>query len=359
MKLKIKGNTIGLIALIILILLSLYKIPNFISYNRLHDLGFSDEAIKAINTKGVKAQIIRNNFYSKYLEQEVMKDTFKKEYLELYTVNDNLNEDSFYLYEKLKALKAYSDEELVKLYGNLKYYELTPLVVFDKVDVDAYIEDCKNHPDNSPTKMTLSNSYLNAYENVIEVSDPENIETYVSKKSYIGEYVPTKLVDIPSINAVPNLKLESRGLDAFTQLCNALRDNDSAVYAVSAYRSYEEQKEMHDNYGGGKEADNRVFRPGYYDDQLGLSVAIVAAENESAANFDATSAYKFMTEHGHEYGFIQRYPEGKESITGEDARKNYYRFVGQELASQIHQSGLTFDEYYMLYMYNAETTTKQ
>ena len=310
---KIKGQAISLLAGIILIALCIYKIPNFINHNRLLDLGYSEDNISMINKKGLRSIILKNNYYSEYLKQELMKDSFNKDYIELYTVTDNLNDDSFYLYERLKELKGYSDEELIKLYSEASYYQLVPLSVFDKVNIEQYIEDIKKHPENNKDITELDNNYFYE-ENIIEIEDKENIETFTSPKFYLGEYTPTKLVDIPAINGVPDLKLESKALDAFTKLCNALRDNDTPIYAVSAYKSFDEQANI---YSSSYNVQNKyVLKPGYHDAQLGLSVSIVSSENESVSNYTSTNAYKFMNEKAHEYGFIQRYPVGKEAITG-------------------------------------------
>ena len=351
-KRKIKGKILSLFCAIILLLLSIYKIPNFINHNRLLDLGYSEENIQVINKKGLRSTILKNNYYSDYLKQELMKDSFKKEYIKLYTVTDNLNEDSFYLYERLIKLKGYTNEELIELYGGCTYEQLIPLVVFDKVDINQYLEDISKHPNNNKQITILDNNYFNE-DNIIEIEDKENIETFTSPIYTLNNYAPIKLVDIPSMNAIPGLQLESRGLDAFTQLCNALRDNDSPIYAVSAYKSYDNQNETYENTHNVQ--NQYVLKAGHHDSQLGLSVAIVSGENESVANYHLTRAYNFMNEHAHEYGFILRYPENKEAITGEIGKNNYYRYVGIDLANKIYESGLTFDEYYMLYLYEVPT----
>ena len=118
----------------------------------------------------------------------------------------------------------------------------TNITIMD--NIEQYIEDVKKHPENNKDITNLDNNYFYE-ENIIEVEDKENVETFTSPKFYIGEYAPTKLVDIPAINGVPDLKLESKALDAFTKLCNALRDNDTPIYAVSAYKSYDEQADIY------------------------------------------------------------------------------------------------------------------
>ena len=344
MKRRLNGKVIALVCAVLLILLSVFKIPRFLNLAKLRGLGYSEEAITAIYKKGIRSEILKNGYYSDYLNRKVVQDDFKKQYLRLYLVTDDLNEDSFTLYERLKSLKGYTDDEMVELFGAVKRKDMIKLCVYDKVDVPAFIDDAKDG--------TLSGDYLKVYENIQEIADPTSIETFVSKKFSIGEYAPENLVPISSQNATPNQQLESRAFDAFNELCSAARSAGVPIYAVSSYKDYETLKANHDSYGGGREADAVATRGGHADAQLGLSVAVVASENESASRFNETGAYTWLLDHAHEYGWILRYPEGTEDVTGCGTQYNYFRYVGTELATQIHNSGLTFDEFYMLYLYD-------
>ena len=347
-KRKLNGKFFALLFTIVLIILSIYKIPHFINVNKLLDMGYNEKAIDAIYSKGLKKTILKNNYYSDYLNEEIVKDTFNEKYLKLYTLTDYLDDDYFNLYEKLKEKKNYSDEELEKLFSELKYYDLRPLFVFEKLDnetIDTYIEDCKNHPENNDSIFYVDNDYLKPYENYQNVIDPSLIETYVSTKSYIGEYAPTKLVEINSMHAISGVELESKALDAYTNMCLAIRQEDinMAIYAYSGYITYEN---LNSNYID----DNTNIKAGFSDSQTGLAVYVLATENPSASAFKDTKAYSWLLEHAHEYGFILRFPEGKEALTGHEAVYNYFRYVGIDLATKIYESGLSFDEYYYEYL---------
>ena len=58
----------------------------------------------------------------------------------------------------------------------------------------------------------------------------------------------------------------------------------------------------------------------------------------------------WLQKHAHEYGFILRYPKGKEYITGYDYESWHYRYVGKDVAKSIKEKGITFDEYYAYYV---------
>ena len=57
-----------------------------------------------------------------------------------------------------------------------------------------------------------------------------------------------------------------------------------------------------------------------------------------------------MQQNAHRFGWILRYPQGKQTLTGYDSESWHYRYLGVELATQVYQSGLTYDEYYALYL---------
>lgn len=342
-KRKINGRFVALLAAIILVALSIYKIPHFINTNKLSALGYDDEAISAIYKKGLRSTILKNEYYSIYLNDEVKKDDFNAKYIKLYTLTDELNEDYFNLYEKLKTNKGYNDEELETLYSNLNYVSLRPLLIFDKLEsLDDYIDDCLAHPDNTESNFVLSGDYLHPYENVTEIEDKSAIDAFVSVKTTLGEYEPEKLVNLSTYNAISGNKLQSTALSAFEEMSDAIRETGHPIYARAAYISYAEQKELHTD-------NNKQIKEGFSDAQTGLAVYVVETGKESTA-FKDTEAYKWLIENSYKYGFILRYPEGKEEFTGHSASYDYFRYVGKDLAKEIHDSGLSFDEYYYYVM---------
>ena len=73
----------------------------------------------------------------------------------------------------------------------------------------------------------------------------------------------------------------------------------------------------------------------------------------SQANlFKDTEAYKWLLNNSYKYGFILRYPDGKNKLTGYNFESWHYRYVGVELAEKVYNSGLTYDEYYAFYLDN-------
>ena len=116
----------------------------------------------------------------------------------------------------------------------------------------------------------------------------------------------------------------------------------------SGFRSYEYQTQLYQNYvnkDGKEAADTYSARPGYSEHQTGLAFDIL---NRSGGllgeNSQDEKAIEWLHSHAHEYGFIVRFQEGKEAITGYQAEAWHLRYVG-DIAEQIYTSKLTLEEY--------------
>ena len=99
-----------------------------------------------------------------------------------------------------------------------------------------------------------------------------------------------------------------------------------------------------------RQAAQWVARPGTSEHNLGLAADIVSADwyaqhDDLTADFDQTPAFAWLREHCADYGFILRYPLGKESVTGVTYEPWHYRYVGEEAARAIMDAQLTLEEY--------------
>ena len=127
--------------------------------------------------------------------------------------------------------------------------------------------------------------------------------------------------------------------------------NGLHLFAVSGYRSYDRQKAVFDaevNKVGYEKAVQAVAVPGNSEHQTGLSMDI---SSESAhfgltEQFGETAEGKWLANHAHRFGFVQRYPKGKEGITGYQYESWHYRYVGVKVATEIFENQLTLEEYF-------------
>lgn len=129
---------------------------------------------------------------------------------------------------------------------------------------------------------------------------------------------------------------------------------------VSGYRSYSKQSTIYSrkvkNTGSEAKADELVARPGTSEHQIGLAMDIARKSGSSLnSSFGKTAEGKWVFENCWQYGFIIRYPEGAEAITGYSYEPWHVRYVGKEMAKEIYESGLpmeSFMEDYKLQVYD-------
>lgn len=117
----------------------------------------------------------------------------------------------------------------------------------------------------------------------------------------------------------------------------------------SGFRSYEYQTKLYQNYvnkDGKEAADTYSARPGYSEHQTGLAFDILnGAGGLLGENPQDEKAIEWLHSHAHEYGFIVRFQEGKEAITGYQAEAWHLRYVG-DIAEKIYTSKQTLEEYF-------------
>jgi LAS superfamily LD-carboxypeptidase LdcB len=126
----------------------------------------------------------------------------------------------------------------------------------------------------------------------------------------------------------------------------------------SGYRAYSHQSSLYwrqvNKYKGNGYNDTAaqtaagkiVKRPGYSEHNSGLAVDLGGSGNFSLTeSFANTPAYKWLIEHCADYGFILRFPKGKEAITGVIYEAWHFRYVGREAAAEIMAKGLCLEEY--------------
>ena len=121
------------------------------------------------------------------------------------------------------------------------------------------------------------------------------------------------------------------------------------IYISSGYRSYKYQETLYNNYtavSGQTNADTYSARPGHSEHQTGLCFDL----NTIDASFAYTEEGKWINNNAYLYGFIIRYPEGKEDITGYMYESWHLRYIGKDLAKTLYNNGdwITLEEYYGL-----------
>ena len=138
-------------------------------------------------------------------------------------------------------------------------------------------------------------------------------------------------------------------------MANDAESEGYTIRAVPAYRSYTYQQALYQNYvlqDGEKNADTYSARPGYSEHQTGLVVDIDNGKQDFN-HFEETEEFKWIQENAKYYGFILRYPKGKENLTGYTYEAWHYRYVGKKIAQEMANKDITLDEYYVKYLENS------
>ena len=168
-------------------------------------------------------------------------------------------------------------------------------------------------------------------------------------------YEPADLVQ-PNVAASAYWLVREEAARALEEMF-AAADNDGVHLVLgSAYRSASYQATLWNGYAnqyGTERADRISSRPGYSDHQTGLAVDIVMGDGSyNGYNFNQafedTDQGNWLRVHAHEYGWIMRYPKGKEEITGYAYEPWHFRYIGVDYATAIYNVDEfeSFEEYF-------------
>jgi LAS superfamily LD-carboxypeptidase LdcB len=136
---------------------------------------------------------------------------------------------------------------------------------------------------------------------------------------------------------------------ALEEMFAAAKADGVRLATVSGYRSYSKQNTIYVrkvSTAGVEAADSYVALPGSSEHQLGLAMDVAKSTSSSlSTNFGKTTEGKWIAQNAHLYGFIVRYQEGMEEITGYAYEPWHLRYVGKAYAQAIHESGLPMELY--------------
>lgn len=148
--------------------------------------------------------------------------------------------------------------------------------------------------------------------------------------------------------------VDTRILSDLQEMFDAARSEDIYPIVSDAYRTREDQQTLMDdviqNYEdegysseeASSKAEQVIAKPGTSEHETGLAIDIAGDDDYDQ---DTDSVLEWMNSNAYKYGFILRYPSGKESVTGAEAENDHYRYVGKEAAQVMHDQGICLEEY--------------
>ncbi len=186
------------------------------------------------------------------------------------------------------------------------------------------------------TVKSADNSKVSANVSVTVTALVEPELTYIE-----GILIANKTYALPStynpgVDPVANAALQ--------KMFAAAKADGLNLFVCSGFRSYTTQKNLYERYvkrDGAAAADRYSARPGHSEHQTGLAFDI----NKADSSFEGTPEAIWLAENSYKYGFIIRYPSGKEAVTGYKYEPWHVRYLGVEVATQVYNSGLCLEEY--------------
>lgn len=312
-----------------------------------HGFSITDSLLLASGNRELAEKIFNGD-----IAYERISPLMEKQYTsdEILTLLNNLSEDDYTFVMGMKYIP-----ELPELSGK-EYFDmdLLPRYLMSLRSNRASMDDVVNWVNNDNDYIPADEIDYSAMYHDEEILADYTSYTYCVNKQYAlpSSYEPSDLEYLPSGYYVLYHPMRHVAANAFVNMSDgSVVAGYERILAQSNYRSYDHQKSLYDEYvaqDGVALADTYSARPGHSEHQTGL-VTDIGTASMDMLYFESYSGYDWVCENAHLYGFIQRYPEGKEYITGYEYESWHFRYVGVETATVIYERGWTLDEYALLF----------
>jgi D-alanyl-D-alanine carboxypeptidase len=258
--------------------------------------------------------------------------------------------------KQIEELSEYLDNEEVAfaLANNFKMEELRDFLDFDNFSIFYFRSYQRLKDDYNLTPLEAINLFHNPnfysfYKNPKPALFLETPLVLVNKCYYLEEdFVPKGLVmidnyDIPHYDRKGDeIQLKIATMDSLKLMIEEAKAKGHSLVVYSGYRSFEKQRYLY--YEVYNENDDISARPGFSEHQTGYAVDISTSKAGLTYHLEKTEAYIWLKDNAHRFGFILRFPKGKEDLTGYQFEPWHFRYVGIH-AEVIYQDQLTLEEY--------------
>lgn len=263
-------------------------------------------------------QLVSNNLVWAFIEQEA----FDFQNIEYYQIVRTLYDNSDYRYI-----------EHTNLYVNKLHNEGFDTDTRKRIT----LRELTSNYDKESLHLLLTTPLPGEVEIVLNPREPSVI---VDSRHFIGSYQPKHMVAVSGIGRATysSMFLDEDAYHALKHMYDDLiATHGRGVILMKSFRSYEILSMQEETY--------MLELPGFSEFQLGTTVAFQHLDY-SLEDFGKDESYRWLVENAHRYGYILRYPEGKEAITGKQHFNNIFRYVGEELATFLYENDLTLEEYH-------------
>lgn len=205
--------------------------------------------------------------------------------------------------------------------------------VKDTIPKGEYVEYYGS--ENSYAKVKYDDTFYYVNSNGLEKYEDENSLKVINGILYVNDKYSLPKNFSPSVSKTAQ--------DALTAMSEDMEREDLHIKVESDMRSYDLEGKLKD--ANNPDADD----PGHSEHQTGLAFDLYStSSNKYSEKFEDSPEYKWLKENASLYGFIERYPKGKEEITGHKAEPWHFRFVGVNNSKIMYENNLTLEEYLKL-----------
>ena len=269
-----------------------------------------------------------------------------------YIYKDNLLDLGYNINEIKVIEKKISNINTKKFLLSKKYNNLTKFIsspYFNINNIERYENYYKNNPNYSIddvviyVEIGLDNEF---YTNIKEIDNYLDVTALVNKYNKL----PDNIV-FDDLNTLDKRysndgtkQLRSEAYDAVIDMIEAAKRENINLLVISAYRTSERQNSLFNNSVNKNGMEHALLysaKSGHSEHQLGLAVDF----NTTQESFEKTKEFEWLKNNAYKYGFILRYPKGKEFITGYGYEPWHYRYVGIDIATKIFKENITYEEY--------------
>lgn len=290
----------------------------------------------------VGIKVINNYKYKQTYEYKFLQKEYTLE--EYKTLSSKLNNNELEI-----LLSKDKNSNIVKLI-NEKYF------MFKNLDrYLSYYEKNDSKSLNEIVALVNVNRDKDYYKDLVDTDTSKGTAMLVNKyHALTKDYQASDIVKTSATYSYANNELNSEAYEAYKNLAEAAKADGYTILILSSYRDYEYQNKLWNQRKqayGTRKADDYAARAGSSEHETGYAID-VADFYDKNDSFKDTESYQWMLNNAHKYGFILRYPEDKEEITGYKFESWHYRYLGVDLATKVYNEGITFDEYYEFYLNN-------
>lgn len=240
---------------------------------------------------------------------------------------------------------------LKEKYDNVTSY-INALYFIPK-NIDRYVNYYNKNKNMSYDNVILNvnmNLDYEFYTNINTLHDYLDVTTLVNKYNKLPDnYEIDDLITLDKEYSSRGEKIREIAYKDLKVMFDKAREDGINLNVISGYRTSEKQNTLFNNSvkkNGIEHALMYSAKMGHSEHQLGLAIDI----NTTQESFKNTNEYKWLKNNSYKYGFIERYKENKENITGFAYEPWHYRYIGIDNATKVFTENITYEEYVIKFL---------